>query len=294
MISQIHLHDCAIVGAGPAGLSAAIQCVRLELSYILFEQRRLGGQVYAADLIENAPGFPGGIKGPELVAKFEEHAKSCSIEITKASIQNISLTHNHFTLSSSQGERCARTVIVATGLTPKHLDISGEDTLRGKRIYYYINPNEVTCPGSRVTIIGSGDAAFDQALNFARTGKHVTIAMKYDKPRCLPILVHRALKAGIEIVSSFEANKLEETSDGVRIHGSHDMHVDTDIVVVCIGKKPSTNFLDSMSTDDTPGLFFAGDCHRGKNRHIAIACGDGIACAMDAARFISHEYHETN
>lgn len=293
MISQTPLHDCAIVGAGPAGISAAIQCTRQGLATVVFEGNRLGGQVYAADLIENVPGFPGGIRGPELVAKFEEHAKSCSIEIIEASIQNISLTHNHFTLRSSQGEHCARTVIVATGLTPKHLDISGEDMLRGKRVYYYINPNEVTCPGSRVTIIGSGDAAFDQALNFARTGKHVTIAMKYDKPRCLPILVHRALKAGIEVVSSFEANKLEETVDGIRIHGSHDMHVDTDIVVVCIGKKPSTNFLDSMSTDDTRGLFCAGDCHRGKNRHIAIACGDGVACAIKAVHFIAHEYGTT-
>lgn len=289
MTSQSQLYDCAIVGAGPAGLFAAIQCVRLELSYTLFEQHRLGGQVWAANLIENAPGFPGGIGGPELVANFEDHAKSYSIQITDASVQNISHSCNHFTLHSSRGEHRARTVITATGLIPKHLGISGEDTLRGNHVYYYVNPSEVTCPGSRVAIIGSGDAAFDQALNFARRGKHVTIVMKHDKPRCLPVLVQRAHKAGVDIVSSFEATELEKTADGVRIHGSQDMHVDTDIVIVCIGKNPSTYFLDSISTDDTPGLFLAGDCHRGKNRHIAIACGDGIACAMEAHRFIANE-----
>jgi len=287
--SQPPLYDCAIVGAGPAGLFAAIQCVRLGLSYTLFEQHRMGGQVWAANLIENAPGFPEGIRGPELVAKFEDHAKSYSIQITGTSVQNISHSCNHFTLHSSKGEHRARTVIAATGLIPKHLGISGEDTLRGKHVYYYINPSEVTCTGSRVTIIGSGDAAFDQALNFARTSKHVTIIMKHDKPRCLPVLVQRAHRIGIDTVSSFEATGLEKTADGVRIYGSHDMHIDTDIVIVCIGKNSSTYFLDSISTDDTPGLFLAGDCHREKNRHIAIACGDGIACAMEASRFIAHE-----
>lgn len=289
MTSKPPLYDCAIIGAGPAGLFAAIQCVRQGLSYVLFEQCRLGGQVWAANLIENVPGFPGGIRGPDLVARFEEHAKSYSTQITEASVQSISRTGNHFSLRSSQGEHFAQTVIVATGLTPKHLDISGESELRGKRVYYYINPDEVTHPGSRVAIIGSGDAAFDQALNFARREKRVTIAMKYDKPRCLPILVRRAHKVGIEILSSFETTGIEETVDSIRIHGAHDAHLDTDIVVVCIGKSSSTYFLDSISTDDTPGLFFAGDCHRGKNRHIAIACGDGIACAMEASRFIAHE-----
>jgi thioredoxin reductase (NADPH) len=283
----LSLFDCAIIGAGPAGLSAAIQAKRQGLSIAVFEKDVCGGQVRAANLIENYPGIMEGISGIEFARRLVAQAKGHDVEVQKLDISKLSRSDGFFHIEACGRVTSSRTTIIAIGTRPLTLDVHGEGELLGKKIFAYISPEDVDCSGKRVLIIGGGDAAFDQALNFAKKASEVIVASR-KKACAAPFLVRRVRDAGIKVRSGCEVASFEERDNSVATKFKDGEEHFADIVIECIGKTPALEFIDD-SAKEAPGAFFAGDCIRGKARHVSIACGDGVAAAMAAAEFIRNK-----
>jgi thioredoxin reductase (NADPH) len=259
--------DCLIVGAGPAGLAAAIQAKRQGLRIVVCEKAAPGGQARAAHWIENLLGFPEGISGKEIAQRFLAQAEVSGIEPLQEEVRAVARAAEGFEVRTDRAVHAARSLIVACGLAPRELQVPGAASLRGRRLFSYVEPEAVPHKGKEVLVIGGGDAAFDQALHFARIARKVTIAMRDRAPRCIPLLAQRAAAA-------FAG---EGGPAAIR----------ADIVLACIGKEPRTGFLPpELREPGTAGIFWAGDCARGRHRHIAIAVGDGVAAAMAAAEYL--------
>lgn len=279
--------DTAIIGAGPAGLSCAIQAARQGLTLVLLEKERPGGQALAAHRIDNYPGFPDGVSGHQLMESFVRQAKLHSVPIRRETALKVRRSKEGFHTLTSAGETRSKTLIVASGLWPKKIGVPGEDEANGRRVFYYADPELIPHEGKRVLILGGGDAAFDQAINFSRNAARVNIAMRSDLPRCVPTLLDAAMRRGIEVLPGRKTISLREVGGVLCVGFSGIGTYACDILVACIGKERRFAFLDNdLNMSETPGLFFAGDCCHEGNRHIAIAAGDGILSAMRAAKHL--------
>jgi thioredoxin reductase (NADPH) len=157
----------------------------------------------------------------------------------------------------------------------------------GRKVFYYIDPSVVAHESKDVLLVGGGDAAMDQALSFSKKARTVTVAVKHDRPRCAPALADRIYEAGIRVMKGRKVSSLGERGERVLVDFESCEGVLFDLVIACVGKERNFDFLGGeLGDSDTPGLFFAGDCWRKKDRHISIAIGDGVAAAMKAAEYI--------
>ncbi|MFA5811974.1 MAG: FAD-dependent oxidoreductase [bacterium] len=283
--------DCAIIGAGPAGLMAAVQASRIGLRFAIFERGEPGGQALAAHCIENFPGFPEGMSGRELMSRFLAQAGAHGIDIRPEEIIGVEADGELLALRTASGEIASRTAIVAAGLEPRKLGIPGEDEISGTRLFSYADPASVPHCGKRVVILGDGDAAFDQAIYYSHSAASVSVAMKHSSPRCAPLLAMRAREAGITVFSSRIARKIESRDSSVTISfecEGDECEARADLVVICIGKERNLDFMQPrVLRDRADRIFLAGDCSMGRMGHIAIACGEGIRAAIDAARYLN-------
>lgn len=279
--------DCAIVGAGPAGLASALQAARQGLTIALFERAKPGGQALAANMIENYPGFAEGITGRELMNRFISQVMTHGIAIRKEEVLRITKSEKHFTIETEKGKTGSTALVVASGLRPKRLGVPGEDELIGRNIYYYADPQTVPHEGKEVLVVGSGDAAFDQALSFSKRASSVRIAMKYDCPRCTPLLATRVMSAEIELLPCNRVGSFEREGGCVKVNFEGGESTRADTIVVCAGKERDLSFMNEiLSGNDECGIFYAGDCQRDRDRHISIAIGDGVVAAMKASEYI--------
>lgn len=290
-VSDSKTYDCLVVGAGPAGLSAAMQVKRQGLSVALFEEARPGGQALAANLIENFPGFPEGITGQELMERLVRQVERHGVPIISEKVVSVRRSKETFVAQTADNTFSGRALIVATGLTPKLLGVPGERELLGRRIFSYLEPSSVGQKVTRVAIIGGGDAAFDLALNYSRVASKVVILMRGTSPKCNPILLKRVQSTGIEVKTGLDVLSFAEGDEKVIVEirdRSKTDKIKADVAITCIGKEPRSDFLEQvLAMDHTPGIFWAGDCRRGRHRHIAIATGDGTATAMEAAQYLA-------
>ena len=248
--------DLAIIGAGPAGLAAAIHAKRLGLNFVVLERSRPGGQALAAWRIDNFPGEPS-ISGADLMQRFVSHATKLGIDIKKAGAKKISKNKGGgYLVLTDRNEFLSRSVVLATGLEPIKIPMEA---------HYYPIPYLLPHRGKSVLIIGGGDSAFDEAISFSKNAKRVTIAMRGPVPKALPSLVTMAISRGVKIkagLSDVEVFKL-----------------DSDIVIACVGKRPNLDILGIQITNhksQTTNLKLAGDILHPEVRHIAVATGDGI------------------
>ena len=294
------MNDIAIIGAGPAGIAAAIYLKRAGINPVIYEKAKIGGLLHNANLVENYPGFPGGICGSELVRLFKEQLSSLDIHISSGEVKNASYNNGKFHLLVDKKELKSRALIVASGTKPKKLGISGESELSGRKLFYEIKDIPPPTKNDTVVIIGGGDCAFDYALNLANEVKSVEIVFKGKHPKSISLLSERA--AAIENIrphpkmlpSSFEEHEKIVTKC---ISASGEIEFRSDYVLVAAGREPNIDFLpelvDIEINDDggcaIPGLFIAGDVRRGTKRQMGIAVGDGIICAMSALEFLCGE-----
>ena len=249
------MYDLIIIGAGPAGLSAAIHAKRFKLNFIVLERGMPGGQARVAHRIDNYPGFPNGVSGQELMDRFIEQAGSLGVEIIKCEAREVLETGGSFIIKTvTGGEFCSRAVLAATGLVPKKLSI--------ERALYYPDPSSVSHAGKNILIIGGGDAAFDQAIAFSKMAGKVVIAMRSDKPCCTNRLYDEATSSGVDILTKIE---LEEAKRGLK----------PDILIVDIGKTPDFSIFKCKN------IFFAGDIAHPGVRHVAVAVGNGVTAVEE-------------
>ena len=290
----------AIIGAGPAGIAAAIYLQRVGLEPVLIEKGEPGGLLRNANLVENYPGFPKGVSGSNLARLFMRQLDGLGINVTKARVDKVRRKGAGFVLETDIGDIAADTVIVATGTRPKKLGIPGESSLDGRRVFYEVvdMPPEKR-KGAEVVVIGGGDAAFDYALNLTDTGHKVTIVSR-SRPKCLGLLEERAAREGITVMTGLTPRSVKESADKAVLScrgGDGASDISTDFVLIAGGREPELGVLDGpLSTGlrladggpgtNIPGLYLVGDVIRGSHRQTGIAVGDGMLAAMLADELV--------
>jgi thioredoxin reductase (NADPH) len=296
----IELNDVAVIGAGPAGIASAFYLKRAGFEPLVLEKGDIGGLLLNANLVENYPGFPGGISGRALVESFQKQLSRLGIAVTKANVESVFHKEGVFHLIYNENEVLARSVIVATGTKPKKLDIPGENELLQRKLFYEVKDIPQPEKNDTYVIIGGGDAAFDYALNIANEVKSVDIIFRGKHPKCIPLLSERV--SAIENIRPHPniVPRAFEENDGVVTKGisaSGEIEFPSDYVMVAAGREPNVDLLPELAVIkinedggcETPGLFIAGDVRRKNKRQVGIAVGDGIICAMSVSEFLTGE-----
>lgn len=294
------MNDVVIIGAGPAGIAASIYLKRAGFEPHVIEKGEIGGLLLNANLVENYPGFPEGIRGRDLVEVFKKQLSRLGIEVTKGQVSKVIPKDGQFIITVDETEIISRSLIVASGTEPKALGIPGESELSGRKLFYEIKDIPPRKKNDTYVIIGGGDAAFDYALNLASEVKSMDIIFRGKHPKCLPLLSERV--SAIENIKPHPKilPKAFEEHDGIItkcISASQEIDFSSDYALIACGRKTKMDFmpeLEQVKIDedggcDIPGLFIAGDVRRGKKRQTGIAVGDGIICAMSTAEFLTGE-----
>ena len=292
--------EVAVIGAGPAGISAAIFLKRAGAATILFEKHEVGGLLRNANLVENYPGFPNGIGGRELAVLFARQLKEHAVAVRKAEVSAVGASRSGFRIETGSGDLIARAVIVCTGTRPKDIGLKGSCDLIGKRIFYEI----VDLPPlgkkhARVLIIGGGDAAFDYSIDLSGRGHNVTIIPRSEST-CLALLRERAKESGVDFLECSAPLRVRETDGGLSLTvkgKGRQRELATDYILIACGREPELSVLDDdlkrrigglkdPPRTRVPGLFVGGDAVRGIHRQTGIAVGDGVLAAMLAMEFL--------
>lgn len=282
--------NTCIVGAGPAGITAAIQLKRCGIPFVLLERKKVGGLLRNANLVENYPGFPEGISGPALVARFRRQMERLGVEVSHDEAVETGVGGEGFLLRTSGSENLiARNLVIATGTRPGKVDIPGMGGKMFDRIFHEVADLPDICD-KEVVIIGGGDAAFDYALNLAGKNR-VTILNRGGRTKCLPLLFKRAKESpGIRYLPDVSVSFIASSQDGLKLRADRQGQstaVIADYLLFAVGRVPSAGLLSAELLDSwegkikIQGLYFIGDVARGITRQAAVAVGDGMACAMD-------------
>ena len=289
------VEDVIIIGAGPAGLAAAIQLKRYGIQPLLFERGEVGGLLRNANLVENYPGFPRGIPGAKLVKLFARQASNVGVVVTHAEVTSIEYEQGLFQIRTLQGSYLSRLAVIATGTNPMRIaDLSIPGELQD-RVFYEVH-ELLKVGGKSVAIIGGGDAAFDYALNLGENNQ-VTILNRGEKPKCLPLLWERSrmvdsiayhdhtfiqkitkdLNRGILVDCQTQAGELQFHADYLIIAIGREANMD------CLSDefRPQTSMLEKQSL-----LYIIGDVRNGIFRQASIAVGEGVLTAMKAYRYL--------
>jgi thioredoxin reductase (NADPH) len=294
-------NEVTIIGAGPAGIAAAIYLQRAKLHPILLEKNEPGGLLRYAYLVENYPGFPGGISGSTLAEQFVEQLHMVGGSITKSGVKHAHHHDDKFYIETDQSCIVSSTIIISTGTIPKKLEIPGSESIEGTLLFYEplsppLKKNEVK---KRILVIGGGDIAFDYTLTLLNWGHKVTIISR-SKPTCLSLLQERVIKNRATIHTMCVPEEIVEHSDDILLRCRQNDHIEElsfDFIVVACGRTPNISFLShglkkyidttlDFPKTSLPGLYFAGDVMRGIHRQTGIAIGDGIHAAMMAEHYL--------
>jgi thioredoxin reductase (NADPH) len=295
--------EAAVIGAGPAGISAAIFLKRAAANPVLFERHEVGGLLRNANLIENYLGFPKGVDGQELVTLFADQLKEHEVVVKKADVSAIVSSRSGFRIETDSGGFIARTVIVCTGTRPREIGLKGSSSLIGKKIFHEIaDLPPLGKKRARVLIIGGGDAAFDYSINLSSRGHKVKIISR-SEPTCLALLEERAKKGGVDVLEQHVPLQVRETDGGIAltIKGKgRQRELAADYILIACGRGPDLSVLDedlrrrigglkNSPRTNVPGLFIGGDAVHGIHRQTGIAVGDGVLAAMLALEFLRGE-----
>jgi thioredoxin reductase (NADPH) len=303
------IYDTVIIGGGPAGLTAALYAARAGLTTALVERGAVGGQMATTDQVENYPGFPEGIGGPELAIKMEEQARRFGAEFVISEVNGIDLDGLVKHVRTGDKTVRTRTIILATGANPRQLGVPGEDRLRGRGVSYCATCDGAFFRGHELVVVGGGDAAVEEAIFLTRYATKVTILHRRDRFRAAKSVQDRALanpKISVmwdtvveEIVGEHAVEKVMIRNVKTGKIGS----VSCGGVFIFTGLSPATDFLPAAVKRDSdgyvmtdhrlqtsvPGVFAAGDIRAKDLRQVSTAVGDGALAAMMAERYLETE-----
>lgn len=298
------MYDVVIIGGGPAGLTAGIYAKRAMLNTVLIEKQGIGGQIIITDMIENYPGFPE-ISGAELSAKFEEHAHKFELEI-KSMVEVIGIEDKGNTklVRTSEGEIITKAVIIASGTTPKKLNVKGEEEFRGRGVSYCATCDGFFFKDKEVVVVGGGDSAVTEAIFLTKMAKKVYVIHRRDQLRAEKINQKRAFanpKINFVwdcVVEEIVGSKLVEKVVLRNVKTGEISEIKTDGVFIYIGLSPNTSFVDVEKDErgfikvnhrmetSIKGIFAAGDCRVTPLRQVTTAVGDGAIAAVSAEKYI--------
>jgi thioredoxin reductase (NADPH) len=300
-------YDVIIIGGGPAGMTAGLYTSRARLNTLLVERMIVGGQVMTTTKVENYPGFPGGIDGPDLVARFHEHCQEFGLQVTNGEVQKLEDQGDFKAVTVDGKELRARAVIVTTGAEPRKLGIPGEKEFAGRGVSYC-----ATCDGAffrdvPVAVIGGGDTAAEEAIFLTRFASKVFLVHRRDQLRATKALQERVLaNPKIEVVWSHVPEEVLADQRGVNelrlvsVPTGEKRSLAVEGVFFAIGVIPKAHFLADVLelnqegyilTDDEcrtslPGVFAAGDVRSKILKQIATAVGDGAVAAIAAEKYL--------
>ncbi len=292
--------EVTIIGAGPAGMSAAIYLQRAGLEPVLLERGEPGGLLCSANWVENYPGFPDGIPGQDLATRFKDQLRAVGATMTRTEVQSVKRARWGFQIKSGLGDRTSRAVILATGTRPAEIKMKGAAELAGKRVFSELHELPSSLRGKRLIIIGGGDAAFDYALGLRERGAQIVVVSR-SEPCCLTLLRGRTEVLGIEVVIGASPKAVRRTKDGLVITcnaGASEVELTGNMLLMACGRVPNIEVLSPslrrevgaswMGFPETRvrGLYLAGDVVRDRQRQTGIAVGDGIRAAMLAEEYL--------
>jgi len=309
---QDKIYDVIIIGSGPAGLSAAIYAGRAYLDTMMLTGDKIGGQVALTHEVENFPGFPEGVAGPELVQRWQAQAERFGAILQIDSTTAVDLSQRPFRLTGYNGEYRARALIIATGAAPRKLDVPGEKELIGRGVSYC-----ATCDGwffreKEVVMVGGGDSAVEEALFLTKYARKVTIIHRRDQLRAGPTLQKRAFaNEKIEFIwnaivteiigeGGVKALRLKNTRSGEEWEHA------TNGIFVSIGHVPNTGlFKDQLEIDEhgylvtdghmatsVEGVWAAGEVTDSVFRQMITSAGMGAAAAIQVQRWLDEQEGE--
>lgn len=301
------LFDLVILGGGPAGLTAGIYAARARVNCLLLEKGVPGGSPMLTDAIENYPGFPDGITGPELAEKIQAQAESFGLEIrTLAGAKKVSAEPQGFLVETEDERLRAKSVIVATGAHPNRLGVPGEADFTGRGVSYC-----ATCDGAFfkekvVAVIGGGDAAVEEALFLTRFARKVILVHRRDELRAAKILQERAsANERIEFEWCCTPNKIEgdEVVRGIEltnVDSGQARTIPVDGVFIYVGTMPNSECVSGLVEVDgrgfivtndrlatsLEGIFACGDVRASHLRQVATAVGEGALASVSAQKYL--------
>ena len=301
------IYDLAIIGAGPAGMTAAIYAARASLSVVMIERGAPGGQMVNTFEIENYTGFEK-ISGPELSMKMFEHAQAAGAEYAYGNVENISLGDDDIKIIDCGDHHIkAQTVIVATGTKHRLLNVPGESELSGRGISWCAVCDGAFFRGKKVAVIGGGDSAIEEAIYLAGLVEKVVVIHRRDELRAQKILQERAF-ADDKIEFVWDSVVEEFVNKDGKLGGVKVKNVKTDEVssieadgaFIYIGLDPITDMIKELEVTDeagyivvdhsmmtpVPGVFAAGDVISKELRQVVTAVNDGAIAAQSAFKYI--------
>ncbi len=293
-------YDVIIIGAGPAGLGAALYCGRSLLKTLILEKLGPGGQLALAYDVDNYLGFEEGITGPELSEKMKDHALRFGAELKTENVNDITLEGDMKKVATNSGSYVAPVVMIASGASHRKLGVPGEDRLAGSGVSYC-----ATCDGAffrdkKLVIVGGGDAAMTEALFLTRFASHIDLIHRRKEFRARPMNVEKAKEHEKidftldSVVEEILGDQKVETVKTKNTNTGKTQHIDCDGVFISIGHDPNTEHVGNILPDyaghtipadenmetEVKGVYAIGDVRVGSYRQVATAVADGVTAAM--------------
>lgn len=305
-------YDTVILGGGPAGLTAAIYAARDNMKTLILEKNFPGGQVALTEQVENYPGFPEGIMGGDLSMKMYEHAKAFDVQVKNAIPKEFTFDENYKYIHTDNENITikTKTIIIATGAKPKHLEVEGENRFLGRGISFCATCDGAFFKNKDVAVIGGGDSAVEEGVYLTKFAKKVYIIHRRDKLRAAKILQDRAFKNDkVEFVYNCVIDKVngENKVESVTLYDrvkDEKKELKVDGIFVFIGWTADTGIFKGLLEMDeagfikgnekmetnVPGIYVAGDVRQKELRQIVTSVSDGAIAAKFAEKFITANF----
>ncbi|MDL1897755.1 thioredoxin-disulfide reductase [Anaerolineae bacterium CFX7] len=302
-----------IIGSGPAGLTAALYTARANLNPLLISGNEFGGQIALTNEVENYPGFPDGITGPELTELMKQQAEKFGARFESDHVQRVDFQTHPFVLETENGARYeTKSVVIATGASPRRLGVPGELELTGRGVSYCATCDGFFFRGKEVAVIGGGDSALQEGLFLTRFAARVHIIHRRSQLRAQPILQARAKEnpkinfVWDSIVEKIHGDGALDAVDLINVRTGAASQLPVQGLFVYIGHIPNTQlFVGQLDMDDEgylrvnerlhtkiPGVLAAGEAHDHIFKQAVISAGYGSMAAMEVEKFLADLEHQ--
>jgi thioredoxin reductase (NADPH) len=304
--------DCVIVGSGPSGFTAAIYAARADLKPELYTGLEPGGQLTTTTEVDNFPGYPSGITGPEMMMDLQKQAERFDTKVHYEMITKVEFSKEVggiHKLYAGNKEILARTVIISTGATAKYLGLADEKKYAGGGVSACATCDGFFYKGKDVVVVGAGDTAAEEATYLAKLCRKVTMLVRKDVFRASKAMIHRVhhtpnieVRFHHELIGIEGENSLVERAVVINNQTNETSTIDVDGIFIAIGHKPNTDvFVGQITLDENgyiatekgtaktnlPGVFAAGDVQDHIYRQAITAAGSGCMAAMDAEKYLA-------